>query len=142
MNIENLTLPIRALMGVSALQNKVSRQIEASLDFYKITYSEFMALFHLNCAADHTMRRVQLAELIGLSASGVTRLLAPMENAGLVDRVSSHRDARISMVKLTRSGKALFKQSSHRLEKAAEKQTRDLSTEELKQFIALLYRIM
>ena len=50
------------------------------------------------------MRRVDLATSIGRTASGVTRLLKPMEKIGLIERDSSERDARVSLVKLTTSG--------------------------------------
>ena len=59
------------------------------------------------------MRRGDLAEAIGLTASGVTRLLVPMEKIGLIQRESDARDARVSYVMLAPSGKCLL---SERLE--------------------------
>jgi DNA-binding MarR family transcriptional regulator len=50
------------------------------------------------------MRRVDLAMAIGRTASGVTRLLRPLEKIGLVSRNSSERDARVSLVTLTNAG--------------------------------------
>ncbi len=61
------------------------------------------------------MRRVDLAEKIGLTASGITRLLAPMEKIGLIQREPDARDARVSFVMLAPGGKRLL---SERLERA------------------------
>ncbi len=59
-------------------------------------------------AADEAMRRIDLAESVGLSASGVTRLLLPMQKIGLVQKEQNPRDARVSLVKLTETGKQIF----------------------------------
>jgi len=54
------------------------------------------------------MRRIDLAEKMGLTASGITRLLAPMEKRGWVERKAHERDARVSYVAVTRVGKETF----------------------------------
>ncbi len=77
--------------------------------------SDFVILYHLSQAEDEKMRRVDLAEKIGLTASGITRLLAPMEKIGLIQREKDARDARVSYVMLAPGGKRLL---SERLEKA------------------------
>lgn len=50
------------------------------------------------------MRRIDLADSVGLSPSAVTRLLAPMEKPGLVEKEANPRDARVSLVKLSTAG--------------------------------------
>jgi DNA-binding MarR family transcriptional regulator len=55
------------------------------------------------------MRRIDLAESVGLSASGVTRLVNPMEKNHLVQKKSNPRDARVSLVELSETGANLFK---------------------------------
>ena len=50
------------------------------------------------------MRRVDLADAIGLTASGITRLLLPMEKIGLVKRESHIGDARVSYVVIAPGG--------------------------------------
>ena len=56
-----------------------------------------------------TMRRIDLAESVGLSASGVTRLVNPMEKNHLVQKKSNPRDARVSLVELSETGANIFK---------------------------------
>ena len=41
--------------------------------------NEFMVLFYLEQSSEGKLRRVDLAEKLGLTASGVTRILLPME---------------------------------------------------------------
>jgi DNA-binding MarR family transcriptional regulator len=75
--------------------------------------NEFLILFHLTQSPEGKMRRVDLAEKVGLTASGITRLLAPMEKIGLVKREANAADARVSFVSLAKGGK-------HALENAIE----------------------
>jgi DNA-binding MarR family transcriptional regulator len=66
------------------------------------------------------MRRVDLAERIGLTASGITRMLIPMEKIGLVERDVSAQDARVSFVMLAPGGKRLLTEAQERAEILAE----------------------
>ena len=52
----------------------------------------------LNEASTHSLKRIDLAEQVGLSASGVTRMLLPMEKIGLISKEEGARDARVSLV--------------------------------------------
>lgn len=80
-----------------------------------IGLNEFMILFVLSEAGNEKMRRIDLAQAIGLTASGVTRLLAPMEKIGLIRREANAQDARVSYVALASGGKRIL---SEQLEKA------------------------
>ena len=53
-----------------------------------------------------------MARSIGLTASGVTRALRPLEKIGLVSTVKHKRDARLAMAKLTPAGQALINEAS------------------------------
>lgn len=70
-----------------------------------VSLSDFMALLHLGQAPGGRMRRVDLAEALGLTASGVTRGLAPLERIGLVMRETDARDARVAYAALTDTGR-------------------------------------
>jgi DNA-binding MarR family transcriptional regulator len=50
------------------------------------------------------MRRVDLAESVLLTASGITRLLDGLERAGFVCKETCQSDARVSYAKLTDEG--------------------------------------
>ncbi|MFI1330516.1 MarR family winged helix-turn-helix transcriptional regulator [Streptomyces sp. NPDC020845] len=51
-------------------------------------------------------RRVDLAEALGLTASGVPRGPAPLERIGLVTRETDARDGRVAYATLTDTGRA------------------------------------
>lgn len=81
-----------------------ARKFDATLSTYSISLSDFMILYQLFKAPGQKLRRIDLADKVGLSASAVTRKLLPIEKMKLVQRESHARDARVSFVKLTDSG--------------------------------------
>jgi DNA-binding MarR family transcriptional regulator len=87
----------------------MARRFDSALN--GIGFSDFMILYHLSQAKEEKMRRVDLAEKVGLTASGVTRLLVPMEKIGLVKRQANKQDARVSFVVLTPVGKRKLTES-------------------------------
>ena len=57
-----------------------------------------------NSAPNGRLRRLDLAERLGITPSGVARQLAPLERRGLVGRESHPDDARLAIVVLTDAG--------------------------------------
>src|ERR687890_181820 len=72
-----------------------------------ISFSDFQLLNHLSRAPGARLRRVDLAERLGLTASGVTRSLLPLEKIGLVTRQPDPRDARVGYALITPTGDEL-----------------------------------
>ncbi len=68
-------------------------------------YNEFIILYHLGQAPDEKMRRIDLANKLGMTASGITRLLLPMEKIGYISKELNALDARVSLVMLAPGGK-------------------------------------
>ena len=58
------------------------------------------------------MRRVDLAEQLILTASGVTRLLDGLERAGWVERASCASDRRVTYAVLTDAGRAKLQEAA------------------------------
>src|SRR4029078_13598808 len=69
-----------------------------------LTFNDFEALLHLGRADDHRLRRIDLAELLMLSPSGVTRLLDGLVESGMIENVHCASDARVTWAKLTDDG--------------------------------------
>ncbi len=82
--------------------------------------SEFAILYHISNAEKTSMRRTDLAEDLGLTASGVTRLLAPMEKVGYIKREANPQDARVSCVVLAPGGKRKLEEAQDRAQMLAE----------------------
>lgn len=79
-------------------------------------FNDFVILYYLSQAPDEKMRRIDLAEKVSLSPSGITRMLLPMEKIGLIKKEASEGDARVSYVKLASGGKRLLEETIDRAE--------------------------
>ncbi|MCU1353928.1 MAG: MarR family transcriptional regulator [Acidimicrobiales bacterium] len=87
---------------------EVRRRFDASLSsLYGLSLNDFTVLRTLRAAPGGRLRRVDLAARLGLTPSGVTRLLVPLEKIGHVDRHANPDDARVALASLTAAGEAL-----------------------------------
>jgi DNA-binding MarR family transcriptional regulator len=77
-----------------------------------LTINDYEALLRLSHAEDQRMRRVDLADDLVLTASGVTRLLDGLERAGYVEKGSCDSDARVTYAVLTRQGREKLEEAS------------------------------
>ena len=121
----------------SLLTTKLIKRVDGQLGLHGISFSEYMIMANLSQAPKHTLRRIDLADKVGLSASGVTRLLAPMQKNKLVEKEVNPRDARVSLVKLSKTGARLFSEVSVTFEHSAESLTSKLTDAQIKKILAL-----
>jgi DNA-binding MarR family transcriptional regulator len=85
------------------------RRFDSALgNHHGISFGDFQVLNHLSRAPGGRLRRVDLAERLGLTASGVTRTLLPLEKIGLVAREPDPRDARVGYAAVTPAGQELL----------------------------------
>jgi DNA-binding MarR family transcriptional regulator len=70
-----------------------------------LSINDYEALLHLSQAEGERMRRVDLADELILTASGVTRLLDGLERSGYVEKASCSSDARVTYAVLTPAGR-------------------------------------
>jgi DNA-binding MarR family transcriptional regulator len=96
----------RFLRAHSALTRQMDADLIAS---HGLTLSDYEVLLRLSAAPDRRMRRVDLAEGVLLTQSGITRLLAGLEQAGLVERASCATDRRVVYAQLTEDGHEKFR---------------------------------
>ena len=83
----------------------ITRALNADLlNEHGLTLNDYEVLLHLSRADGGMMRRVDLAESVLLTASGITRLLDGLEHAGFVEKRACKSDARVSYAKLTDRG--------------------------------------
>ena len=112
-----------------AIRNLVNATEKRSL-VYGASFSEFLILRAIETEGPEGIRRVDLAGKVGLSISGVTRALAPLEKLGYLEHQEQSLDARVRKVALTNSGRELFKdieKDAQRLVELIEKDIDDLS---------------
>jgi DNA-binding MarR family transcriptional regulator len=130
---------VRLLRGHASVTREISAQLEAD---HGLTINDYEALLHLARAEDGRMRRVDLAEQLVLTASGVTRLLDGLEVGGLVERASCASDRRVTYAVLTEQGRSKLREASksHIADVRAFFEAR-YSSEELDQLAHLLGRL-
>ena len=91
----------------------ITRRLNADLlNAHGLTLNDYEVLLHLSRADERSMRRVDLAESVLLTASGITRLLDGLERAGFVEKRSCASDARVSYAVLTDAGAAKLREAS------------------------------
>ena len=82
------------------------------LNEHGLTINDFEALLRLSRAEKGRMRRVDLAENLLLTASGVTRLLDGLESHGLVERAACSSDRRVVYAVITEAGRTRLQAAS------------------------------
>jgi len=122
---------------------QLTRELSAQLvTDHGLTINDYEALLQLSRADEHGLKRVDLAERLMLTPSGVTRLLDGLERDGWVRKGECESDARITYAVLTEEGR-------ERLESAGRSHLRQIraifegrfSDEELEALIDLLGRL-
>lgn len=110
----------------------LSRRLDNALgNLHGLSFGDFMVLFHLHRAAGTHLRRIDLAERLGMTASGVTRTLLPMEKLGLVARQPDPCDARAGYAVLTKAGQRLLANASVSAESISREATHMVHGKEL-----------
>src|SRR6478672_1904274 len=92
------------LFELSLLRTVLARELDHPLSLHGISVSDLALLRELRRADGGKLRRSELAQRLGITASGVARQVAPLERMGLVARESHDRDARLALVVLTDTG--------------------------------------
>ncbi len=77
-----------------------------------LTINDYEVLLRLARAPDRMMRRVDLAQQVLLTPSGITRLLDGLQRCGFVEKASCETDARVVYAKLTDAGRQKLKQAT------------------------------
>ena len=100
-------------LTLAAAWNRLERRLDHSLGAIRgISLAEYRLLRALGDAPGSRASRVDLAEAVGLTPSGVTRALRPMEKLGIVSTVRSKRDARLAIAALTPAGREVLDDAS------------------------------
>jgi DNA-binding MarR family transcriptional regulator len=92
---------------------RMVRRLDGRLgSLHGISFGDFAILRLLNQAPDGKLRRVDLADQLGLTPAAVTRSLIPLEKIGLVKREMDKNDARVGFASLTRAGERVLKEAT------------------------------
>jgi DNA-binding MarR family transcriptional regulator len=100
---------IRLLQGHAAATKELSADLVRD---HGLTINDYEALLRLARADDRRLKRVELAESLLLTPSGVTRLLDGLERSGYVAKGSCDSDARVTYAVLTEAGLDKLREAS------------------------------
>jgi DNA-binding MarR family transcriptional regulator len=107
------SLGVRAFAALVRAHAATTRQLNAQLAAdHGLTISDYEVLLRLAWSPDRRMRRVDLAEQVLLTASGITRLLDGLEQSGLVKRGACASDRRVVYAVLTEAGLEKLREAS------------------------------
>jgi DNA-binding MarR family transcriptional regulator len=96
-------------LSLATAWHRLERRLDHSLGSIRgISLAEYRLLRALGDAPGSRASRVDLAAATGVTPSGVTRALRPMEKLGIVSTVKSKRDARLAIAGLTPAGRELL----------------------------------
>src|SRR6185295_1624837 len=120
MNTSRTTAPtpeLELFLALARAYATATRRFDGRLGaWHGIGFADFAILLQLHRAPERQLRRVDLAEQLGLTASAVTRALIPLEKIGLVSRKADPNDARVSYATMTAAGRRVLEEA---LESAA-----------------------
>lgn len=119
----------------------IGKKLDLALSVHGINSTEFIVMYHLNRAQEKRLSRIALAEKVALTASGITRLLVPMEKIGLVEKNINPRDARQSLVSLTQGGQEIVQDAIITVAHSAETLFSLLTDDEISTLFSLLNKI-
>jgi MarR family transcriptional regulator, 2-MHQ and catechol-resistance regulon repressor len=142
--LQTKTLPSTDAFGnLLAAYATLTRELSASLiTSHGLTINDYGALLLLSRADDQGMRRIDLANQLQLSPSGITRLLDRLEDQGLVGKGACKEDARVSYAVLTDAGREKLREAApEHVEDIDQRLRAVLSEEEMQTLAKLLGRL-
>jgi DNA-binding MarR family transcriptional regulator len=103
---------LEAWVSLLRAHSTLTRELNAELvNTHGLTINDYEVLLHLARADERRLRRVDLAERLVLTASGITRLLDGLERSGLVEKANCASDARVTYAVLTDAGLATLREA-------------------------------
>lgn len=134
----NSTFVIQNALLASRLSKKVGGQLSA----HGISLTEYLVMHYLYGSPHNAVPRIDLAEHLGMSASGVTRLIAPLDKNNIIEKVTNPRDARQSLVKLSKTGQRIYKEASVSFEHITKDLVGHLSQSQQEKLIELFRKVI
>jgi len=121
----------------------ITRELDRELvNDHGLTINDYEVLLRLSRAPNKVLRRVDLAQQVLLTPSGITRLLDGLQRSGLVEKASCENDARVVYAKLTDEGaKRLDEASRSHLASIRTLFASQLTDDELETLASLLERL-
>ena len=137
------SISVESFVSLVRAYTHATRELNAQLTVdHGLTISDYEVLLRLARAPERRMRRVDLAQQVLLTASGITRLLDGLEKHGYVDRAACDSDRRVVYAVLTDDGSTKLREASEtHVAQIEDYFTSRYEASELSELAALLGRI-
>lgn len=110
------------VLDLALARTLVTRDVDNTLGAHHgLGLNDLALLLELRSTPQGRMRRVELANRLGVTTSGVARQLGPLERRKIVARESNPADARLALVVLTGAGAKLLDEALATAEEDAER---------------------
>ena len=127
---------VDTLLGLARLLAEVNRRMDGRLGaFHGLSFVDLAVLAEVEKSPSGLIRRVDLAERLGVTQSAVTRILIPLEKIGLVKRRRDPNDARVGFTSITETGRRVLEEATATAEELAKDM---LHADDLKRMQAVL----
>jgi DNA-binding MarR family transcriptional regulator len=128
---------------VSRTNAELARRLDRRLgSLHGLSFMDFTVLNELARDGSGKVRRVDLAERLGLTQSAVTRILLPLEKIGLVSRHPDPNDARVGYAALTKAGRTLWEDATETAEESCGDLLSGIADEEFEAAMGAFDRIV
>lgn len=134
----------RAWLNVVQSNRVVSDALEEAVEAAAgLSLAEYELLVRISNAEGGRLRMVDLADLLLVSKSGVTKLVDRVEEAGLVARESSAEDRRLTFARITRDGRRALARAQPAFDRAHERVfSQHLSDQDVRCLRAALRKVL
>jgi DNA-binding MarR family transcriptional regulator len=134
-----LNLKNKIMMELWMNSASLTRKMNGALSsVHGIGYTEYIVLHQLYSAHNQSMRRIDLANAVCRTASGITRMLKPMEKIGLVEKADNPRDARVSLIKITDTGSRIYQEAINSVNQSSENNLKHMSDKNAETIMSIL----
>jgi DNA-binding MarR family transcriptional regulator len=104
---------VDVFLRLARLLAEVNRRMDGRLGaFHGLSFVDLAVLTEVEKSPSGHIRRVDLAEGLGLTQSAVTRILIPLEKIGLVKRRRDPNDARVGFTTMTDTGRRVLEEAT------------------------------
>ncbi len=124
----------------NTVSKKIAEAFEKKLTDYKITRTQWIALYFINKNKMITQR--ELSDKLSLKEPTVARLLDKMEYWGWLVRISSEQDKRKKLLRLTQQGKKIEAEISIVAEQFRDDLIKGISNKDLAIYDSVLNRML
>jgi DNA-binding MarR family transcriptional regulator len=128
-------------LALARMNGQVNRRLDGKLGaLHGLSFVDFNVLLELSAQPQGRLRRVDLAEKLGVTQSAITRILIPLEKIGLIAREQDPRDARVGYAAITKTGRRVCREALETADALAQ-EVCDAQSTELNALHATLSRV-